>query len=296
MSKSERKPTVETRIPKRIGGLQAVRVLGAGPILDFGFRASDFPVSEVSGRRVSSAQGLFLPDSLGHRAVQLQRRYRGAPGRTEANDAASVPAEVQSPRIAAGIEQRRVPAGLRVRRCLPRAFAQRTRHARQRKIIHGGFAAGIDRDHMVNVKDGFLTDLRRAAVFTPVLRPLDHLTPKLRRDVPGLMTVGHSSGANAGARGRASQQVQPALWPHASQPGSERDPGPVCRGEAEAASARLWAIETGPGRPAFPFSVGWPETYSLSGSAAESIRQRRSCPSAEISEHNCSRTGLSALQ
>jgi hypothetical protein len=238
--------------------------------------------SNVTHRRMPITECFLVPDRLSHSAIQVQRGNRGAASRADADGANVVPAKVQAPRIASGIEQANFLSGFQIAGRQLCAFAQRAGHAGQSEIIESSLAIRVDGDDVINVEGRFLRGLREATVFTAILRALDNLTPKLRRDGHAVSGVRCSIVANADVAKKANQPIQPSLRLRVSRRSSGGRLGLACRANHEGASARPWAGETLPGRPASQLSVRWLETYSLSVSAAESSRSGALCPSLEF--------------
>ena len=239
--------------------------------------------SNVTRRRMPFAKNFFVTDRLGHGAIQVQGRNGGAASRADADGANSIPAEMQSPRVASGIEQAGIFPGFRIMRRSFCSFAKRAGDASQREIIEGGCATSIDRRDVVNVEGGFLRSLGEAAVFAPILCAMNDLTPKLRRDGHGFSGVRCLLAASAIGEAKANHSSRSALRPRAVPQPSIGRRNPVCRADRSDVFARPWAVETLPGHPASALSVGWLETYSLPVSAAKSTRARPQCPNLESS-------------
>ena len=249
----------------------------------------------MSRRRMPITENLFVADRLSHSAVQVQRGNRGASRRTYADGANAVPAKVKSPRVSTEIEQANLLSGFRVASRQLCTFAQRTGDASQGEIVESHFTTRVDRSDVVNVEGHFLRGLGEAAIFAAILRPMNDLTPKMRRDRHVVNGVRCSIVANADGAGKEDRQDQPSLRPRISRRLSGGRLGLVCRANRGSAFAHLWADETLLGRPASQLSVRWLETYSLSVSGFESNRTGSLCPSPEIPYvktrgHSCPRS------
>lgn len=243
---------------------------------------SAFTFSQVARSGMPLTENFFVADGLGHGAIQVQCRNSGTSGRTDADGANAVPAKMQSPRIATGIKQADFLSGLRIARRQSCALAKRTGDASQSEIAESRLATSVDGNDVINVEGCFLRGLGEAAVFAPILRAMNDLTPKVRRDGHVVSGDRCSTVQNASAATRASHSSQQGPRLLASRRVSSGRRDPAYQANHEVAFARPWATETSPDRPASALSTGWLETYSFSVSVAQSIRTQRACPRLEL--------------
>ena len=236
--------------------------------------------SKMLRGRMPSAQSFFCADGLDDGAVHFQGSDGRATRGTDADDFNIVPAEVQSPRIAAGTEERSRFCIFRVGSKLPRTFSQGTRNTRQRQIVQRGCAANGNGDNMVNVKNRLLAGLGESTVFAAALRPMNHLPPELRRNVHATTSGDCLRDVSAAAAAKAFQPLLRGLLPRVFQWSSKDDLDPACPASLVADDGHLLAAETLPDRRAFPFAVGW--TYSISFSAGEFSRTTTPSPRPEF--------------
>ena len=173
----------------------------------------------------------------------------------------------------------------RVTRFEPRAFPQRARDAGQREIVHDGFATGSHWHDVVNVKGRFLAGLRKPAILATTLRALDDQTPQMRRDGHVLTLVDCLIAVSAGEVMKEFQLDRPDLRPPVFQRMLAADLGLACRAEREAAFERLWAVETGRGRPAFAARLGWLGAYLVSVSQTNVPELRRRVQTGKSRNH-----------
>src|SRR5438874_11293850 len=91
-----------------------------------------------------------------------------------------MPTEMNSPRLAARIEQWHRFSRLRIRGSLSRTLTQRAGNASQSQFFGVCFPAGLARFYMVNMEDCLLTGLSEPAVFAPTPSPLGDFAPQMR--------------------------------------------------------------------------------------------------------------------
>jgi hypothetical protein len=108
-------------------------------------------LSQVPRRRMPTQARFLAANGQGDEAIEFQGLHRRSADRADANGAHSVPAKVQTPRIAAGVEDSNVFAGARVNRALSCPLAQRAGNTRQSQVVQQRWTARVKRNHMFNV-------------------------------------------------------------------------------------------------------------------------------------------------
>jgi hypothetical protein len=96
----------------------------------------------------------FVADFQHLHPIHGQGLKRCPTGSSQANNAYILPTEVIRPPLAARMENRYHLMRIRVRRSQTRRLAQRTCNTGQCKILLRSFAAGGNRDNMVDVEGG----------------------------------------------------------------------------------------------------------------------------------------------
>jgi hypothetical protein len=225
---------------------------------------------DVRRRRVSLPNRLLVPNCLGYHAIHFERRESRSSNGTDAYRPAAAPAKVKTPGISTRIEERNFFSALWISGCLTTSLSKRTRNARQRQILQRGFTPCHDGRDMINVESGFLANLRKTAIFAPVLRPLNHLPPQRERNVHALRRGERSPALSADAKATGPQPVQPSPRLLAVLPRSMILRDLVCRAEPEDGAPRPAAGETLPNRRAFRFQVESPAAYLIANDYAKS--------------------------
>lgn len=134
--------------------------------------ANGGPTTGLCSWWMPASQGFLGPDSLREQPVHLQNLDGRAARGGAAENATGFPLKMVRPSMNARMKDRNSFAGGRVG-CLPAcAFAQRTRHARQREIIQRSRAACSERMNMIDVESSLLTCLGKPAVFAALPRAL----------------------------------------------------------------------------------------------------------------------------
>lgn len=216
--------------------------------------------SEMPWRRVSIPQRFLAPNGLRNCAIQFKGNDRGATGGAKADNSDSLPTEVNSPPIPAGIKQRNCASCFRISSRLSGSLPQGTRDASQRKIFGYRCPAGVGRYHMVNMERSLLAQLRKPAVLAAIFCALDDLTPKAQRDVHAVMP-GDATARNAFARAKGRRLNRQGLRLRASQQQSKYARSLACPKGFEGVEPLLLAGGTSPSHQAFQFRVGRLETY-----------------------------------
>ena len=220
-------------------------------------------LSQVPRRRVPTQARFLTANGQGDEAIEFQGIDRRSADRADPNCAHSVPAKVQAPRIAAWVEDSNVFACARVSRALSCSLAQRAGNTRQSQVVQQRLTACVKRNHMVNVKRGFLTFLNQAAILAPVASALDDLMPQVRRNGHGVTRCVPSRARRASAGGRGVPPDPPALLLRAARPPSTVFSDPACRAKYEGVGRALWGAEVSPGRSATPLRTVFACSYSL---------------------------------
>ena len=233
------------------------------------------PLRSQVARWWMSAQPRFLPPNfLSVRPIETERIDCGPACGADTNDSDSIPAEVEPPRITAGMKERNSFAGSWVGGGLTRAFAQRTRDARERQIARLGRSRRLQRNNVIDVKGGFLPELREAAILAPVSSAMNDLRAKMRGDKHGITPLAWPGVVRANESAKEPRPGQPAPRPRASRRRSIVCPDLACRAASAAAYRRLLEVGILPGRRATQSRTGCALTYSLNRCADATRR----CP------------------
>lgn len=219
--------------------------------------------SQVARWRMPTESRFLCPDFLSVRSIKTQSLYCGPARGADADDSDSIPAEMEPPRITAGMKERNSFGGSRVGGGLTRAFAKRTRDARERQIARLGRSCRIQRNNVIDVEGGFLPLLREAAILAPVSSAMNDLRAKMRGDEHEIMPLAWPGIVRANESAKEPQQGQPTPRPPASRRRSIVCPDLACRAASAGACRRLSAIGILPGRQATQSRTGCALTYSL---------------------------------
>src|ERR1700738_3970143 len=94
-----------------------------------------------------------------------------------------LPAKVQVPWIAARIEDRFHCSGSTIENGLTGSFSERTRNARQGQVIQFRLTICRKWNDMIHMEERFLSGLRQAAIFAPLLSPLQNTAAERVRNI-----------------------------------------------------------------------------------------------------------------
>jgi hypothetical protein len=131
-------------------------------------------MNQLSNRWKSSAKLLLHPNVERMRTIELQRFRCGAPRWRCADNPDTVHREMVAPLVSARIEDRDFHSCLHVVDCFSGRLSQRTGHTRKRKVLYRRGTARRLWNDMVDVKAGFLGELRDEAVFATIVGSINN--------------------------------------------------------------------------------------------------------------------------
>lgn len=130
----------------------------------------------------------FLPtNGQGQRSIHLQQVHRCTPGRTLFNDALVLPLEMITPNIRTRMKQGNLTNARRVSGHAPRTLSKRARHACERQVFLYCRAAVRHRHNVIDMKCGFLSQLRHPAILAASVRAAHDRGTKARRYIHAVL-------------------------------------------------------------------------------------------------------------
>jgi hypothetical protein len=110
-------------------------------------------------RRVPSKSFFFRTNRQYGGAVHLEGSDGGSACGCQPDDTNALPAKMLGPSLTPRVENRRIPACLRILRHFSRRLVERARNAGQSEVVFLRLSARHHRGHVIDVKRGSLSDL-----------------------------------------------------------------------------------------------------------------------------------------
>lgn len=133
-------------------------------------------------RWVPTLELLLFSDAKCQFAIHRECSDGCFPGWSESGQTYSFPLEVFIPHLGARIKKCSYFTGDRIVVVQARSLAERTGNAGKRQVFRNSFTARRDRMCVIDVKGGFLSRLREAAILAVVAGSPANESPKLRRN------------------------------------------------------------------------------------------------------------------